>query len=257
MKNLFFLITFILSFNFTLKANWYEIDARGKVVPIGKVAKLGKISVFIISTSWCSPCIELKNRLKAKQFDMDKVDFYYILIADAEMKNYEKSVAYEVWRRIENLEAFPMIYITAPTTNIVSKFGKEEYNKYDRILKVINGLNEDSENFNLNVMLMDYNKTNTDPKKSLSEDKEKQKKQEFEPNLNLDSNNLLKIRVTVLKSTKNVCEEFDEIDCKYFSFVKKKEKYTIYYGGFEDKQAAEKYIKYFHEKGYTGAYIDK
>lgn len=151
MKKLLFFISLSIFSYLPVKANWYELDARGKVVPVSKIAKVGKISVFMVSTSWCGPCIELKLRLKATQFDMDKIDFYYLLVADNDTPNYEKSLAYETWRRVERLEAFPLVYITAPTTNIVSKFGKEESYKYERILKVIKGLQEDSENFNSNV----------------------------------------------------------------------------------------------------------
>lgn len=137
-----------LALSFTAKAEWFEIDARGKVVAVSKLAKQGKISVFIVSTTWCAPCVGLKKRLKATEFDMSKVDFYYMVVADETIgSTWEQTNFGSSWRDIEGLNGFPMIYITAQTTNIVSKFSAEEDNKYERVVKVVNSLLLDGKNF--------------------------------------------------------------------------------------------------------------
>jgi hypothetical protein len=247
MKKISFLLIF---FNFIYvnraKADWYEIDARGKVVPISKIAKIGKISVFMISTSWCAPCIGLKKRLQATEFDMSKVDFYYVLVADNQTPDFEKSNAYETWRRIEGLEAFPMIYIAAPTSNIVSKLGKKEYNPYEKIIQVVNGLLEDSEHFKNATMYKE--KEHDSMTISAAPDN-----QQHLPNKQVLTRHHYVIHIPI-ELTEN---ELKAIRKKY----KKEQLLPVegqkgyLFGYFSNQKDANDYLKYFKKNGYTNAAI--
>jgi thiol-disulfide isomerase/thioredoxin len=136
-------------------SNWYEIHTNGKIVPIGKIAKPGKISVFIISASWCGPCKGLRKHLEATRFDENLVDFYYVENQEGNLeahKRYEKSIPYKIWTKIEGLETYPLIYIASQTTNIVSKFGGDEEKKYEKIVEIVNALLIDGANLSSDMI---------------------------------------------------------------------------------------------------------
>jgi thiol-disulfide isomerase/thioredoxin len=156
MKNRFhFLVCLVLIIlclkPFTARADWFEVNCTGKVLAVSRIAKVGKISVFIISTPWCAPCKMLKDKLMDNSdINMELVDIYYVLMTDNnDYDELKQTESYKVWREVEQLDAWPYVYITAPTTNIVSNFSPtKEKNTYDRIMKVINALGENTNNFN-------------------------------------------------------------------------------------------------------------
>lgn len=161
---LFTTITFclaVLSFNSVAQrgpaSNWTVINAYGKILSIGKVARPGKISVFIVSTYWCPPCKALKKNLQQQTgSQMANVDFYDIQMAtDQDGKNYsyadlKTTIAYRMWRQLELLKEWPLIYITSPTTNVVKKFSPGDLTSgsaLGKILEVIQKLQQPSQGF--------------------------------------------------------------------------------------------------------------
>src|ERR1017187_8484453 len=60
-------------------------DAPYKCYSFSRIAKAGKITLFIVSTHWCAPCIDLKNRideaLKSNIIDPKQVDVYNYMVS--------------------------------------------------------------------------------------------------------------------------------------------------------------------------------
>lgn len=173
MTRTFFLIFLVFfsakSFSQTV---FKEIYTNGKIVPVSQISQIGKISVFIISADWCAPCKGLKKHLENTKFAKN-VDFYYVEIANQEMKEFKESEEFKFWSRIEGLESFPLIYITAQSTNIIAKFSTESDNMYEKIIDITNSLNRDVR-FN-SKLIFEYDQS----KKNITHlIKKKQKKQQ-------------------------------------------------------------------------------
>lgn len=148
--------------------NWYEVNAYGKAVAFSKVAKEGRISVFIVSTTWCKPCIELKNNLFSSLDQYPDVDFYYILMNGSTKHNYKdlkETAAYDVWMKTELLKEWPTVYVLAPTTNVVKKFNpttirEEGYTKgmFQRTVDIIEKLRINTTNYSDDLLITEIEK---------------------------------------------------------------------------------------------------
>jgi hypothetical protein len=124
MKKYYLLITLSLLFiSNSARSDWFQIDAKGSLIPFSKIARPGKVSVFIVGITGCSPCIVLKESLWGdKTMDLTKVDFYYVNLASGiSQEELNQTSGYKLWRQIEKLEAYPYVYILSPTTNIISR----------------------------------------------------------------------------------------------------------------------------------------
>lgn len=154
MKNVYLTLILLACTLHPLKADWYEINAEGKVLSFSRIAEPGKVSVFIISTNWCRPCMSLKNQLMNTPFDMTRVDFYYVEMAgDLKYHQIKNSLSYEIWRKVEGISGWPSVFIAAQTTNIVSSFSVEEAYPYERVVKVVEGLQNDGSNFHKQILM--------------------------------------------------------------------------------------------------------
>lgn len=146
--------------------NWYEINAYGKAVAFSKVAEEGRISVFIVSTTWCKPCIELKNNLFNSIDEYSDVDFYYVIMnGNHNYKELQKTAAFDVWRKTELLSEWPTVYILAPTTNVVKKFTptsltKEGYTKgmFQRTVDIIEKLRINTTTYSNDLLITKIDK---------------------------------------------------------------------------------------------------
>lgn len=158
------IIIFIIAlfFAFAADADWYSINSYNRVPAFSKIAKLGKVSIFVVSTSWCTPCEFLKDAIKDQDFDMLKVDIYIVNMAPEgyNYSNLKNTEAYYMWRGIENLDRWPTVYITSQTTNlkaIINDKG-EEKDLITRINKVTNSLLEKNKYFHKELVSIDrYN----------------------------------------------------------------------------------------------------
>gem|GEM_PF-6250460 len=146
-------ISFLIFFSvFSLsKAEWFDINSYRKVLAMSKMCRIGKISVFIISTKTCPPCLVLKKSLKedikAKKLSLDSIDFYNIILDEGarSVSEFEKDSATLMWAAYEGITGFPTVFIFSPTTNMVAKFcadetAKEGKTMYQKTVEIINDL---------------------------------------------------------------------------------------------------------------------
>ena len=154
MKKIIYLLTLSLCIPIVCLGNWYEITTNGQVISYGKIAKEGKVSVFILSTNWCSPCAALKKRLQDTKFDQRKIDFYYVnMSGNMKYEQLKQTNGYQIWRKVEQINSWPTVYITGQTSNIVSSFSaEEEAYPYDKIIKITNDLLIDGQLFDQTTM---------------------------------------------------------------------------------------------------------
>lgn len=111
-----------------LPANWHEINAFDQTVAFSKIAVLGKISVFVVSTAWCAPCKALKQSLLTvnKKYE-NFIDFYYVDMSQGHRyEDLKKTDAYFYARMYDRLKEWPRVTITAPTGSIVKNFSQED-----------------------------------------------------------------------------------------------------------------------------------
>ncbi len=152
-KNLFLTSIILLGANLSY-ADIDTLDISDRVLAISKIAKPGKVSVFIISTHWCGPCVALKSRLQ-QDFNMKKVDIYYCLLSKSNQDSFKlmnKRPAYRIWKFIEGVtDSFPFVYIVAPTTNIR---GRVKGNDYNKIQNLINELLDKTVKYDFNKDLL-------------------------------------------------------------------------------------------------------
>lgn len=152
MKYILFIILIFSFKSYSQYNHFTEIKTNGKVPAIGKIAKLGKISIFIIGAEWCSPCKGLKKRLEESKINNKKVDLYYIEISSTkDYKLFEKSNEFQFWTKVEGLETLPLIFITSQSSNILAKFSTEEQDIYKRIIETVESLILDTKELSNNI----------------------------------------------------------------------------------------------------------
>lgn len=144
-----FIIVLVFSCQTAMHANWYSIELKGALIPFGKIAKVGRVSVFIVSTPSCAPCKVLKANLYGdKSFNMQKIDFYDVNIASGiTEKELRNTTEYRLWRQAERLESYPYIYILSPATNVVARgtFNASEVkHNINSLLEAFQGFDEKS-----------------------------------------------------------------------------------------------------------------
>ncbi len=111
-------------FNSTIQ--WKTIEVFDSTIAYSKISRLGRVSVFLLSTPWCGPCQKLKNTLSDfGNFD-GQVDFYYISMChEFPEKKYEdlkKTDSYFFARYYDRFKEWPRVIITSPTGSIVKSF---------------------------------------------------------------------------------------------------------------------------------------
>ncbi|MDP3147487.1 MAG: hypothetical protein Q8N83_00020, partial [Ignavibacteria bacterium] len=118
------LLIYFLTISNTLFADFYNINVSEKVINFSSYCTSGKITIFIISEHGCMPCVECKNFMLSKKYDMKKMDVYYCLITknldDLRDHKYEKRLSNKMWSYIEGCTMPPYIYIFGPTKNPIS-----------------------------------------------------------------------------------------------------------------------------------------
>ncbi len=274
MKKINFLFSIFTFISTSCNANWYELNTNGQVISYSRIAKEGKISVFILSTNWCSPCKALKQRLQDTSFDIDKIDLYYVnMSGDMKYEQLKRTNGYQIWRKIEQINSWPTVYIAAQTTNIVSSFSaEEEPYPYDKILRITKDLIEDGKTFDENTMykgkIKEFSESNLDetnqdkpkiiaPKERLPNENSKNSQHEKEKESAIgQSNAKYKFRIATV-SAKPSLKRFEELK-KYGKTVtvKKIKKWIIY---LEDVDA-EKINEITNElakMGYGDAVLEK
>jgi thiol-disulfide isomerase/thioredoxin len=107
--------------------NWFNINTFDSTIAFSKIARLGKISVFIVSTSWCAPCKVLKEQLKKEMKYGTNVDFYDInMCYQRRYDDLQKTDAYFFARMYDRLKEWPRVVITSPTGSIIKSFSSED-----------------------------------------------------------------------------------------------------------------------------------
>ncbi len=121
-----FIFVLLLGFSINAHADWYEVNSFGKVPAVSKIAKVGKVSIFIVSTHWCAPCHALQEAIKDKNYNMNDVDVYIIDMAPAgyTFEQVKNDPSYKTWLSIENLQKWPTVYVTTQTSTLKGFFGK-------------------------------------------------------------------------------------------------------------------------------------
>jgi hypothetical protein len=108
--------------------NWRMIDATDSLIAYSKLAKTGKISVFIIGAPWCGPCCALKRDLIAYGKHNDKIDYYYLSTGKT-YDSFKTSDVYFFLRMYDRLKEWPQVIITSPTGSIVKSFCQQDLDK--------------------------------------------------------------------------------------------------------------------------------
>lgn len=104
-------------------SNWFNINTFDSTIAFSKIARLGKISVFVVSTAWCAPCKTLKAALKQQTQFASKVDFYDInMCYQRKYSELEKVDAYAYARIYDRLKEWPRVVITSQTGSIIKSF---------------------------------------------------------------------------------------------------------------------------------------
>ena len=145
----FVLLCVNISYSQNKLENWFEINAFNKNISFSRISKPGRISVFLVSTWWCPPCKVLYKDFKQVSNNHPYVDFYYVDMSsdntgNRDPREIKNTHAYRQWRFYERLAEWPTIYITAPNTNVVSKFsplvlkeGREGWTMFEKTMNVI------------------------------------------------------------------------------------------------------------------------
>ncbi len=221
-KKILFISLFVFILMKTSKADYFEINSYGKVVSISKMARVGKISIFIVSTDWCAPCKVLRNKLLKSKLDMKTIDIWYINMSGGHSyKDLKKTKAYSSWRLHERLSEWPTVYITSPNTNVVKKFSStslEQEDKirkfnskpqrnitvYKNILRIINILKRNSKAFNENIVMVSLKKdTDNDTSKKVKNNNIEKKDTITDTSKKVKDNNIEK-KDTITDTSKKV-----------------------------------------------------
>jgi thiol-disulfide isomerase/thioredoxin len=113
-------------------SNWFHINTFDSTIAFSKIARLGKISVFVVSTAWCAPCKTLKAALKQQNQFTSKVDFYDInMCYQRKYSELEKVDAYAYARIYDRLKEWPRVVITSPTGSIIKSFSAIDLEQED------------------------------------------------------------------------------------------------------------------------------
>lgn len=145
-KNAGKVLLLILLFNMQIakpvKADFFEIDISEQSICFADHAKWGKISVFIISTHFCPPCIALKKRILMDYSDNQNVDIYYcFLTKDAFDKRYQSRESFKIWQQIDlATKVYPTVYLFSSTRNLFSFYQGYNEEKYAELSQSINYL---------------------------------------------------------------------------------------------------------------------
>jgi len=100
------------------------IEFNDSIFSLYNFVKKSKVSVFIIGSKNCKPCIVLQNALKKKYLNEknEKVQIFKVVVPTRDDKNYN-SKGYIVFRDIDALaEIQPTTIIFAPTQNEYSRY---------------------------------------------------------------------------------------------------------------------------------------
>jgi hypothetical protein len=122
-------------------------NTADKCYSFSRVAKPGKVSLFILGTHSCAPCEVLKMQLNEAMekgiINPSEVDIYsYMLSKSAADKTEDLNsrLGYRMLKNIDKLtKIWPTTYITSPTTNC---YAIVEGNKYEEIMENIKDLLE-------------------------------------------------------------------------------------------------------------------
>lgn len=110
--------------------NWSYINTFDSTIAFSKIAQLGKISVFILSTPWCGPCKVLKEKLSTHSEYAGRVDVYYINMSYGRTYNeLKKTDAYFFSRMYDRLKEWPRVVVTSPSASIVKAFSSGDLYK--------------------------------------------------------------------------------------------------------------------------------
>lgn len=114
--------------------NWYNIETFGSSIAFSKIARLGKVSVFIVSVPWCGPCKTLKKQLAQQNPHPEQVDYFYVnMSAEHPFKDLKEEDAYYFTRYYDRLKEWPRVIITSPSGSILKSFSQEDL--YEECLK--------------------------------------------------------------------------------------------------------------------------
>jgi|GEM_PF-3131519 len=119
---------------------WKYINTFDETIAYSRIAELGKVSVFVLSTPWCGSCKTLKKQLSTHTEYQQDVDFYYINMCSScspnDFKRLQAEDAYAYARLYDRLKEWPRIIITSPSTSIIKNFSKKDLARecYERSL---------------------------------------------------------------------------------------------------------------------------
>lgn len=147
----------IVTDNFNVKSEgslaWQEINTFDKTISYSKIAKTGRISVFILSVWWCGPCKELRDSLSKSSHLSEFIDLYYIdMCAEHEYKELKETDSYFFYRAYDRLKEWPRVIITSQTGSIVKSFSHSDLKRecQERTLSNL-VFNEKSTSANINI----------------------------------------------------------------------------------------------------------
>jgi hypothetical protein len=138
-------------------AEVFHIDAKQKSVSMGRLAKIGRVSVFILTApDYCAPCRILERKLNL-EIEIDsfpkRVDFYFITVDDKTLKH--DRLSFITWQNMDQaIKMLPSIFIFSPTGNDVVKIQGYDDQKYQRMKEIIAQLIELSEGINYKELVI-------------------------------------------------------------------------------------------------------
>ncbi|MBT7144742.1 MAG: thioredoxin fold domain-containing protein [Bacteroidetes bacterium] len=131
------LFLFILNNNFSY-ADIEYIPIYDKVIDFSSYAQKGKISLFVISNHWCAPCDRMKEDLRNANYDMKKVDLFFLMMSkDAKDKKYKNRNSTKQWGYMEGVTMFPTSFLYGPSTNQIYRYTGYKFEKIDADIKLL------------------------------------------------------------------------------------------------------------------------
>lgn len=115
-------------YSITQEPGGYPLNCRthhpkNQVFNYSQASVGGKFNIFILGTSWCGPCKELKERLLTAEFDSSLVELHYVYCeGHNKWQSFRQSKTYFAYLAVENLQEWPQVIITSPLGNLIKRF---------------------------------------------------------------------------------------------------------------------------------------
>ncbi len=163
----YFLFLFIFTINSFCHADVIHLDGTACYYPPAKLAKVGKVSVFVYGASWCAPCHLLENRFTEERLFPDSmVDYFFIEIANQKSKRNPSLQNFIV---SDSINILPHILIYSPKVQLVGVMKKYNDEVFSAIVSTVQNAIDASRNIDFALVKTEVSEPENERNSSASD----------------------------------------------------------------------------------------